>query len=158
MSTTIILGAGIIGVSTARYLSDHQPPSSVHIVEPSADLFASASGFAGGFLAKDWFGPALSSLGDLSYEEHRKLAEAHDGRSKWGYSRSTSLSYTASSENTSKTRGDDWLRDGTSRAGIAPSIPVETAEESPGWLRRRAGDYTEKIAGDDSTAQLYVLF
>src|SRR4051812_2875792 len=94
MSSTVILGAGIIGTATAYYLSDHQPPSSIHLVEPSPELFNSASGFAGGFLAKDWFSQPVASLGSLSYDEHRRLADSFGGRAKWGYSASTSFGYT----------------------------------------------------------------
>ncbi len=155
-SSTVILSAGIIGVSTAYYLSDHQPPSTIHLVEPSPELFASASGFAGGFLAQDWFGPAVASLGALSYEQHRKLAESKGGREKWGYSRSTSLSYTpASRDSKSKTRGDDWLRAGTSRAEAGTSAVVDDlAGKTPPWLRRRAGDHVELIGDDGTTAQV----
>lgn len=108
-SQTVILGAGIIGVSTAYYLSQHQEPSTIHLVEPSPELFSSASGYAGGFLAKDWFAPSLSALGALSFEEHRRLAEEHGGREKWGYSPATCVSYAASAaDRDSQTRGDDW--------------------------------------------------
>lgn len=52
---TVILGAGIIGLSTAYYLSrsGKTRPESIHVVDSSAELFHCASGFAGGFLAKD---------------------------------------------------------------------------------------------------------
>lgn len=53
--STVILGAGIIGVSTAYYLAQADPSlaSSIHLVDSSPELFASASGKAGGFLAAD---------------------------------------------------------------------------------------------------------
>src|SRR5277367_3308082 len=115
--TIIILGAGIIGTSTAYYLSQTQTPSSIHLVEPSPTLFASASGYAGGFLAKDWFSPSVAALGALSFEEHRRLAEEHNGREKWGYSRSTGTIYTPGKGKTMGGKnGTDWLRHGASRA------------------------------------------
>jgi glycine/D-amino acid oxidase-like deaminating enzyme len=155
MSTTVILGAGIIGVSTAYYLSDHQPASSIHLVDPSPELFASATGFAGGFLAKDWFSPPVASLGALSFELHRKLAESKDGREKWGYSISTSINYSSTAKDrASGKRGDDWLREGTSRAGAAPSVIDDLAGKTPSWLRRQEGDYVELIGEDGTTAQL----
>ncbi|RYO88392.1 hypothetical protein DL766_003071 [Monosporascus sp. MC13-8B] len=43
-------------------------------VEPSPELFVSASGYAGRFAAKDWFSPASVALGPLSFEEHCKHA------------------------------------------------------------------------------------
>lgn len=55
MGDTVILGSGIVGVSTAYYLSHsgNTKPESIHLVDPIAELFHCASGFAGGFLAKD---------------------------------------------------------------------------------------------------------
>ncbi|KAI0796980.1 FAD dependent oxidoreductase-domain-containing protein [Abortiporus biennis] len=115
-SDIVILGGGIIGLSTAYYLSqftsspsstssDRHPslspsdsitsPSSkvrIHIVDPSPELFASASGKAGGFLAKDWFKKSVLPLGGFSFDLHRKLAEEFNGREKWGWSESVSYS------------------------------------------------------------------
>jgi len=55
MPSTIIIGSGIIGCSTAYYLSEAklQDAHSIHLIEASPELFASASGKAGGFLAAD---------------------------------------------------------------------------------------------------------
>ncbi|KAK3905028.1 FAD dependent oxidoreductase [Staphylotrichum tortipilum] len=152
---TVILGAGIIGVSTAYYLSKHQEPSSIHLVEPSLEMFSSASGYAGGFLAKDWFAPSVSALGALSFEEHRRLAEEHGGRERWGYSPATCISYAASAERRgAQERGDDWLRHGTSRADAAPVGIDALAGKTPSWLRRREGDHVELISDEGSTAQV----
>lgn len=159
MSSTVILGAGIVGISTAYYLSDHQPPSTVHLVEPASELFSSASGYAGGFLAKDWFASELLSLGTLSFELHKQLAAKHGGRKKWAYSPTTSVGYSQQADNlsTEKKRGDDWLRHGTSRAQVAP-VEAPGAEQftaqDPPWLRRTAGDHVELISAEGTTAQL----
>ncbi|KAI9731839.1 MAG: hypothetical protein M1818_007704 [Claussenomyces sp. TS43310] len=155
--TTVILGCGIIGASTAYYLSQTQTPSSIHLVEPSPTLFASASGNAGGFLARDWFSPSLAELGALSFSEHRRLAEEHNGRDKWGYSRSTGTGYTAASKKTtSGERGDDWRREGTSRANAAKKGISELVDDGHGikWLTRSAGDEIEVISSGGSTAQV----
>lgn len=115
MPTTVILGTGIIGLSTAYYLShlseqdqgqntptpnNPQAPSSsaptpkeqhhIHLVEPCPELFASASGKAAGFLAKDWFAPAVAPLGAFSFDLHRELAQEHGGHARWGWSESVS--------------------------------------------------------------------
>lgn len=52
---TVILGAGIVGLSTAYFLSQtgNTAPSSIHLVDSSPQLFQCASGLAGGFLARD---------------------------------------------------------------------------------------------------------
>ncbi len=102
MPTTVILGTGIIGLSTAYYLSHHladnhenTTPTTghhIHLVEPSPELFASASGKAAGFLAKDWFAPAVAPLGEFSFDLHRDLAKEHGGGDKWGWSESVSYS------------------------------------------------------------------
>ncbi|KAJ4347653.1 hypothetical protein N0V85_009750, partial [Neurospora sp. IMI 360204] len=169
---TVILGAGIIGVSTAYYLSLSSPQSSsssseIHLIDPSPTLFWSASGFAGGFLARNWFAPEVSSLGALSFAEHARLASAHDGRRNWSYAPSTSLGYSAvAADKGVKKRGDDWLRSGTSRAEAAPGdgdqkqkvVPVLSVEnlnqKTPAWLRRRQGDDVEVIGGEGDAAQL----
>jgi glycine/D-amino acid oxidase-like deaminating enzyme len=77
--STVILGAGIIGVSTAYYLSQSVPGSSIHLIDTSPEFFASASGKAGGFLAADWFGPASAPLGLLSFKLHKQLSDEYDG-------------------------------------------------------------------------------
>ncbi|KAF4637019.1 hypothetical protein G7Y89_g1063 [Cudoniella acicularis] len=87
----VILGSGIIGVSTAYYLSQSLPGSAIHLVDSSPELFASALGLATGFLATDWLSSFVAALGKLSFEEHKRLAEDFNGKKKWGYSRSTGL-------------------------------------------------------------------
>jgi len=150
MDSTFIIGSGIIGVATAYYLSDHQPPSSIHLVEPCPELFASASGFAGGFLAKDWFEPETASLGDLSFSQHRKLAEENDGRTRWGYSASTSFSHTPKPVVTGKKPGNGALEAGQSRARDVDAVVTE--DDGPRWLRREPGDDATVLS--KNTAQM----
>lgn len=169
---TAILGAGIIGLSTAYYLAQHQPPSTIHVIESSPALFASASGQAGGFLARDWFPPASEALGALSFDEHARLAETHDGARRWGYRRATALSYDGVAKvDVDGPRGEDWLLAGTSRAAAAASgggsrekEDVEgasvdivaggtTKAASPlPWLRRKEGDSARVIGAVRDTA------
>ena len=54
-SSTIIVGAGIIGLSTAYYLSEsgNTDPRSIHLVDSSPELFRCASGLGAGFLVAD---------------------------------------------------------------------------------------------------------
>ncbi|PQE33654.1 FAD dependent oxidoreductase superfamily protein [Rutstroemia sp. NJR-2017a WRK4] len=160
---TVILGSGIIGLSTAYYLSQGLQPSTIHLIDPSPALFSSASGYAGGFLARDWFSAACAELGELSFEEHRKLAEEYNGGEKWGWGWSTSFSFVAGqkqSANGKATRGDDWLRGDGSRAvessGASKHLgPDENGAGSrPRWLRTAGGDTLEVISGDETTAQV----
>ena len=151
---TVIVGAGIIGSATAFYLTEEPSqtsPSSIHLIESSPELFASASGYAAGFLAKDWFSPASSSLGELSFKLHKDLAEKYGGADKWGYCRSTSTSF--SSNPRKGARGKDWLMQG-SRAEVAGEVREAKGPNYPSWLKHLEGDEIEIIGGDDTTAQV----
>ncbi|KAI9836098.1 MAG: hypothetical protein M1819_001714 [Sarea resinae] len=155
MSNIVILGAGIIGVSTAYYLSEsgRTPPSSIHIVEPSPELFASASGYAGGFLARDWFAPSTVSLGRLSFDLHQSLAHKHNGRQRWGFSPSTGSSLAHEGWEIGAAKGEDWLKEGNSRAQAAEKMDVDVDTEGPTWLTRRNGARVEVISEGNVTAQ-----
>ena len=151
---TVIIGAGIIGSSTAYYLSQAPStsvPSSIHIVESSPELFASASGYAGGFLARDWFGPATAALGALSFDLHKQLAKDYNGSEKWGYYRSIATSL----QSVSGKRGDEWLRQGASRVEAA-NVRKPITENAPGWLRQKSYGTIEVISAGESTAQVFV--
>ena len=150
--STVIIGAGIIAVSTAYYLSDSQTnPDTIHLVEASPDLFASASGYAGGFLARDWFSTPLAKLGSLSFDLHRDLAEKNDGYNIWGYSQSTSTSL---AETIGSHEGAEWSREGASRAAAAESI-LSNGAHGPAWLKHK-GDL-DIISDGSTTAQVYVV-
>ena len=83
----VIVGGGIIGCTTAYYLSHH--PSfrggvdKITILEASTTGVAQgASGKAGGLIAK-WAYP--TKLVDISFPEHVRLAELHNGAERWGW-------------------------------------------------------------------------
>ncbi|KAJ6591191.1 FAD dependent oxidoreductase [Mycena vulgaris] len=83
----IVVGGGIIGCSTAYYLTRHPAfnPSrvAVTLIEASAHGAAQgASGKAGGLVAK-WAYP--KELVDVSFNEHVRLAEEHNGKERWGW-------------------------------------------------------------------------
>ncbi|EXJ80928.1 hypothetical protein A1O3_07216 [Capronia epimyces CBS 606.96] len=181
--STVILGGGIIGLSTAYYLAQQKEASttsqsqsySLYIVESSPALFESASGYAGGFLALDWFVPAVASLGALSYRLHRELAEKHDGPRRWGYGGSHVYSLSVEDVGVSgpgrKARGEDWLLQGTSRAGLvgtnseadrnshvshsqhADRVNVN-ADGTPAVFTPQPGGTLETIAGPEECAQV----
>jgi glycine/D-amino acid oxidase-like deaminating enzyme len=151
MADTVILGAGINGVSTAYYLSRYQHGHTIHLVDASAELFASGSGCASGFLAStEWFGTGVGPLAELSLHEHERLAQVHDGASNWGYCRSTPFHYTAAS--------GAWLRYNTrSSSGAAAGSATHGFGENgalPPWLRREDGDLLRQVGDEGSTAQL----
>ncbi|GFF50561.1 FAD dependent oxidoreductase superfamily [Aspergillus udagawae] len=153
--STVILGGGIIGSSIAYYLSENGSSDEIHIVEVSSQLFSAASGYAAGFLAKDWFAPALAPLGALSFNLHQSLAAKHGGAQKWGYMKGTALSLDLSKKD--KKGGasrDDWLSAGTSRAEEAASSSSPIHAEVPGWLTKQKKGVLEKISDDDTVAQV----
>ncbi|KAK7061101.1 hypothetical protein VNI00_000837 [Paramarasmius palmivorus] len=83
----VIVGGGIIGTCTAYYLSRHPSYSpstcSIKVIEASVNGIAQgASGKAGGLVAK-WAYP--SELVNVSFPEHLKLAEEHNGKDRWGF-------------------------------------------------------------------------
>lgn len=81
----VIVGGGIIGSTSAYFLSHH--PSfdptrdSITILE-ATKIAGGASGKAGGLLAL-WAYP--SCIVPLSYRLHKELAEKHGGKERWGY-------------------------------------------------------------------------
>ncbi|KAF9444288.1 FAD dependent oxidoreductase [Macrolepiota fuliginosa MF-IS2] len=78
----VIIGGGIIGCTTAYYLS-RRFGSRVTLLEASKHGVAQgASGKAGGLVAK-WAYP--KELVNVSFHEHVALAEEHGGSSRWGW-------------------------------------------------------------------------
>ncbi|KAI0826502.1 FAD dependent oxidoreductase [Trametes gibbosa] len=83
----VIVGGGIIGCTTAYYLASHPKfdgtSTTITLVEASKNGVAQgASGKAGGLVAK-WAYP--KELVDVSFQEHVRLAKAHDGTARWGW-------------------------------------------------------------------------
>ncbi|RBR17155.1 uncharacterized protein FIESC28_06657 [Fusarium coffeatum] len=154
MASTVIVGGGIIGIATAYYLSQHQPGSTIHLVDSSSELFASASGYAGGFLARDWFHEDLASLGALSFDEHEKLAEQYDGREKWLYAKSVTVNYELPRKKPKGYGGKDWLCEGGSRADLVDEKGQVKDRNSPPWLKRVKGDVLSLVDEGEGTAVL----
>ncbi|TFY81756.1 hypothetical protein EWM64_g2251 [Hericium alpestre] len=82
----VIVGAGIIGCTTAYYLAHHPLFSSavkITVLEASrVGPAQGASGKSGGLIAK-WAYP--KELAKLSYAEHLRLAKELDGAKNWGF-------------------------------------------------------------------------
>ncbi len=85
-SPVVIVGGGIIGLSTAYYLSQARKSGrSITIVDSAARLFAGASGKANGILGDYGFEREAEPLGKLSWELHQQLASVHRGQAVWSY-------------------------------------------------------------------------
>ncbi|KAK2595176.1 hypothetical protein QQS21_007136 [Conoideocrella luteorostrata] len=82
----VIIGGGIIGCTTAYYLTRHPKfnPAihTITLLEAGPSIAGGASGKAGGLLAL-WAYPAC--IVPLSYKLHAELATEHNGAQKWGY-------------------------------------------------------------------------
>jgi glycine/D-amino acid oxidase-like deaminating enzyme len=88
----IIVGAGIIGVCTAYYLTKHPDfdPKTHHItIIESKRVAGGASGKAGGLLAL-WAFP--QQIVPLSFNLHQELSDEYNGEQEWGYRRLTTVS------------------------------------------------------------------
>ncbi|KAF5384420.1 hypothetical protein D9615_003211 [Tricholomella constricta] len=85
--SVVIIGGGIVGCTTAYYLTHHpsfiSSRTQVTLLEASAHGAAQgASGKAGGLVAR-WAYP--QPLVDVSFDEHVRLAELHGGPDRWGW-------------------------------------------------------------------------
>lgn len=101
------------------------------------------------------FAGESQSLGELSFKLHKELADGHDGRRLWGYSRSTGSSYSPSAARPSRKRSDHgWMSEGRSRAGAAVQHEFRSSDGGPSWLARYDGDRNEPIGEKDSVAQV----
>lgn len=88
----IIVGAGIIGVCIAFYLTRHpkfDPKKHYITILESKRVAGGASGKAGGLLAL-WAFP--QQIVPLSFQLHQDLANEFDGDKEWGYRRLTTIS------------------------------------------------------------------
>lgn len=81
----VIIGGGIIGSTTAYFLSHHpkfNPQEDTITLLEATKIAGGASGKAGGLLGL-WAYP--SCIVPLSYKLHQDLAEKHNGAERWGY-------------------------------------------------------------------------
>lgn len=88
----IIVGAGIIGVCIAFYLTRHpkfDPKKHYITIMESKRVAGGASGKAGGLLAL-WAFP--QQIVPLSFQLHQDLATEFNGEDEWGYRRLTTIS------------------------------------------------------------------
>lgn len=88
----IIVGAGIIGVCIAFYLTRHpkfDPKKHYITILESKRVAGGASGKAGGLLAL-WAFP--QQIVPLSFQLHQDLANEFNGENEWGYRRLTTIS------------------------------------------------------------------
>ncbi|KAJ5633180.1 FAD dependent oxidoreductase [Penicillium lividum] len=107
-------------------------------------------GIIGGFLARNWFEPALASLGALSFDLHHQLAAEHNGDKKWGFMKGTAFNLDSVSHQ--KDSQGSWVHEGGSRAEAAVSL--STSAEWPAWLTKQDGCILEQINEGETVAQV----
>ncbi|KAI1325105.1 FAD dependent oxidoreductase [Xylariaceae sp. FL0255] len=81
----VIVGGGIVGVSTAYFLTRHPMfNSSLHSITllEASSIAIGSSGKGGGFIAS-WATPKC--IAPLSFKLHKELARDHDGARTWGF-------------------------------------------------------------------------
>ncbi|EWC47846.1 hypothetical protein DRE_02728 [Drechslerella stenobrocha 248] len=139
----IVVGGGIIGVSTAYFLSHHPSSPSVTIIEASS-IASGASGKAGGLLALDWHTSDTASLARLSYHLHASLAEQYSGYQRWGYRELHTLEISCEED------------DGGSNPAGQPVPPGDSRQNSiPSWVRSRTVKSSRSLGTPKTTAQIH---
>lgn len=132
----VIVGAGIVGVCTAYYLTEHPKydPEQYEIVLLEAVRPASAaSGKAGGLLSKSAF---PHQIVPLSFKLHTKLAEQYNGAESWGFRFLQVVSVAGSNANSP---------DPTNK----PDIPKDLD-----WIYREKISVCETLGGTNTYAQV----
>ncbi|TXT03845.1 hypothetical protein VHUM_04322 [Vanrija humicola] len=134
----VIVGGGIVGVCTAYFLaiSPHRPPGSTITIVEGTGIASAASGFSGGFLARDWHSPATASLSAMSFDLHRKLAEQFGGPKNWGYRTVDTLSVKIDHEAGPSTKRTPvpWLPRGSVQTTSTLGTHATTAQVHPRLL------------------------
>ena len=127
----VICGAGVIGASTAYFLSLRG--IEVVVVERTG-VACAASGKAGGFLALDWCdGSPLGPLARRSFALHAELAARFPGA--WDYRRLDTLAVAASPRRRLGGQRTDWLAEGAVLRGRL-GTPETTAQAHPAKFTR----------------------
>ena len=126
----IICGGGVIGTSTAYFLSQRNVEA---VVVERTGVANGASGKSGGFLALDWCdGSPLAPLARRSFALHERLAA--DFETNWGYRPVETLGVVSSARRDisayRKLPSPDWLGEGAAVHGQL-GTPASTAQIDP---------------------------
>lgn len=140
--TTVIIGGGIIGLSTAYSMLQDQrerslPVPHIVVLDSAHELFAGASGGAAGILGSYGFKEEAVELGNLSWNMFKSLNQEHNGRTNWNWSEIV-------------IRNASHSKDGPPGHGKAIARPLPT------WFRNESNQYIHWIAGPDHAARMQV--
>lgn len=162
-------GGGIIGCTTAYYLSRHpnfpSSNSTITLIEASTKGPAQgASGKAGGLVAK-WAYP--KELVEVSFEEHVKLATEHNGTDRWGWRYVSMGSWEGRGEVYSDSTGGSAVGKGGKRKSLEKTLGLEeggrsrkTDRKDKGlpedlWVKEELTDSYSSMAPEGATAQVH---
>ncbi|KAG0697123.1 FAD dependent oxidoreductase [Suillus ampliporus] len=163
----VIIGGGIIGCSIAYYLSRHPSYSTsttnIIVLEASANGVAQgASGKAGGLIAK-WAYPR--EIVDISFPEHVKLAEEHNGAERWGWRFVGCGSWEGEGEGEALGEIGTGVGKGGNRKSLEKTLGLEaTAPASRTdkglpddltWVKEELTTSYSPMSGSDGTAQVH---
>ncbi|OMJ22796.1 putative oxidoreductase [Smittium culicis] len=154
----VIIGGGVVGVSSAYFLSKYyeelnkgssgngQREVDIVLVERQG-LASCASGAAGGFLAKGTFhqGTDIEELSTKGFDLHQQLADELDGYSRYGYRRLSTYSVecapnsakTSESASEQLANGDteiSWLKQDAIVSSMQIGSTGDTAQVTPKLL------------------------
>ncbi|KAH0542418.1 hypothetical protein FGG08_003173 [Glutinoglossum americanum] len=150
----VIVGGGIIGCTTAYYLTRHpsyDPAKHRIILFEATKIAGGASGKAGGLLAR-WAYP--SSIVPLSWRLHDELAREHSGVERWGYRRVHAGSLDAQpSAPTSADDGETGRTDGDET--IAEQLRASGVPEDLTWLDPSTILSYSSLGSPSNTAQVH---
>lgn len=162
------IGGGIIGCTTAYYLTRHPKFNpALHVItllEAAPSIASGASGKAGGLLAL-WAHP--SSIVPLSYKLHAELAAEHNGAQKWGYRKLTcgTIEATVSRKKIEQLQGSEedgkvWEKLPKQDAAAKELLSSSEVPEGLDWFDRDAiNGYAEMGApGSTETAQVHPYY
>ncbi|KAJ7628660.1 FAD dependent oxidoreductase [Roridomyces roridus] len=152
----VIVGGGIIGCTTAYYLTRHPEfdPSNVTVtlIETSARGAAQgASGKAGGLVAK-WAYP--HEIVGISFDEHVKLAEEHGGRERWGWRYVATGSWEGRSEREVKP-GHSGQKSLEKKLGLDKGRKLKGLPDDLLWVEESLTKSYSSMAPDGATAQVH---
>lgn len=146
----IIVGGGIVGVSTAHYLAEHRafdPGEYEVILIEACSPACGASGKAGGLLSRTAF---PKQIAPLSFRLHEDLANRFDGGKKWGYRKVMTLSV----EGTAVMEDEEELPEDEIDEDVGPSVLPKELD----WLRPNVVEYCELLGGKDKFAQVHPYY
>ncbi|KAF2736874.1 FAD dependent oxidoreductase [Polyplosphaeria fusca] len=154
----VIVGGGIIGSTTAYYLSHHEKfnkeKDKITLLE-ATKIAGGASGKAGGLLAL-WAYP--SCIVPLSYRLHKELSDKHGGEDRWGYRAvhcgQIDCKSQPSSKSGGKAKGDSVSLNKRSNKALN-QLRVAGVPKELDWVDPESLESYEEMGTPSTTAQVH---